>query len=361
MRSSPMADSLAFMDTGVLSLNPLVTYSKRHVPTPIGLAGACPELFSGQRSLHFVSLAWSLHPGDLVEIASEHRRVSQLLPDALVVVLANTDADVFRLTRAGALSILGNSAIFIDEQTFKPQPAFDFSDAAYDAIYNARFEPYKRHALARSIDRLALIYDAPFKGGVSPHEAAVRKALPRARFLNDEYGDGRYSSLTKNLVAREVNRARCGLCLSEDEGATRASMEYLMCGVPVVSTRSQGGRDRHYLPSMAIVVRDEPEAIREAVAEFGRRRLDKLAIRNQIGSIVEFERSNFLAIINALAREHLGVPRLFETVAPFVRAHPFTAPKEEWSRRKLIKVADALGRTLAPIDSSADAEKQSVA
>src|SRR5271169_3219721 len=100
MRSSDMPDRLSFLDTGVLSIDPLVTYTKRHRPTPLGLAGACPELFSGRRSLHFVSPCWSLYPDDISEIAREWTRVSRLLPDSAIVFLANTDFDAFRLSSA---------------------------------------------------------------------------------------------------------------------------------------------------------------------------------------------------------------------------------------------------------------------
>ncbi|HXL98968.1 MAG TPA: hypothetical protein VN932_03485 [Rhizomicrobium sp.] len=353
--------SSAFLDTGILSLKPLVTFTKRHRPTPLGLAGACPELFAGRRSLHFVSACWALGPQDMAEIASEWRRVSGMLPDALIVFLASTDDDVVRLSRSGVPTVLGNTSILVDEQIFKPLPDYDFADAAYDAIYNARFEPYKRHGLARSIDNLALLYDAPFGGGVSAHEAGIREALPRARFLNHEYGKGRHAPLDKTGIAREINRARCGLCLSAVEGAMRASMEYLMCGVPIVSTHSVGGRDRYYQAPYAILVPDDADAVREATVELRRRKLSKLAIRDHMGRIVEFERKNFLEAVNALARTHLGAARLFDSLAPFIGAQPFTEPESDWSRRRLVPVAQALGVSLPPPRESPARAPESVA
>ena len=50
----------------------------------------------------------------------------------------------------------------------------------------------------------------------------------------------------RNLDAAELchwlNRSRTGLCLSEREGAMFASIEYLLCGLPIVTTPSIGGR-----------------------------------------------------------------------------------------------------------------------
>lgn len=345
----------SFLDTGVLSINPLVTFSKRHLPTPLGLAGACPELFHGRRSLHLVSPSWALFPADISEIARECKRVSSLLPDAMVVFLSSTDHDAARLSTAGVPTIIGNSTIFVDERAFRPLPAFDFSDAAYDAIYNGRFEPFKRHDLARLVDSLALVYDAPFDGGILPHEASIRKTLPAARFLNHESGGGRYAKMDKDAIARAINAARCGLCLSGVEGVMRASMEYLLCGVPIVSTESVGGRDRYYQSSYAIVVPPEAEAVRDAIGELQKRKFNKLVVREHIGRIVEFERHNFLSALNALARAHFNIPRLFETLTPFVRAHPFTEPQAGWSWRRLEPVAAALGVTMPPIENRANA------
>ncbi len=67
----------------------------------------------------------------------------------------------------------------------------------------------------------------------------VRAALPHATFTHDP------PTLYLNSweVARKLNACRVGMCLSETEGAMFAAVEYLLCGLPVVSTPSQGGRD----------------------------------------------------------------------------------------------------------------------
>ena len=343
-----MSPPSSFPGTGVISLNPLVTFTKRHPPTPIGLVGGCPELFAGRRSLHFISVSWTLYPADIEEIAREWRRVSGLLPEAMIVFMTNSDYDLVRLSKEGVPAMACNSAMFVDEQVFKPVLSFDFSDAAYDAIYNARFAAYKRHELARLIDNLALIYDESFDEKDAQHESATRAALPRAHYINHEHGRGRYVRLDKKVIALEVNRARCGLCLSSVEGSMCGSMEYLLCGIPVVSTHSLGGRDRYYQAPYVIEVADDAQAVREAVGELKRRKLNKLAIRDHVGCIVEFERRNFLKAVNDLARAHFGVGHLFESLASFIKAEPFTAPQEEWSRRKLAPVAEALGVKLPP-------------
>lgn len=202
--------------------------------------------------------SWVLHDWAIAEIAAEIKRVSQILPQASFLFLGTTEFDTYRLSAAGVPSFVACSSIFVDENVFRPLPPFDGSGFEFDAIYNARMEPYKRHELATRIENLALIYDCRFDGSASPFEASVREWLPNARYLNHELGKGRYLRLDKPTIANELNRARCGLCLSAEEGEMRASMEYLLAGLPIVSTKSLGDRDRYFANPYAIIAPDDP-------------------------------------------------------------------------------------------------------
>jgi glycosyltransferase involved in cell wall biosynthesis len=338
-----------FSNTGVISLDPLITYTKRHVPTPIGLVGACPELFRDRPSLNLVALCWRLFPSDRAEIVAALAQVRSDTPMARIVVLANDDVEVCQLSAAGIPAFVASSAMFTDETIFRPQPPFETEALSFDAIYNARFSPYKRHELASRVDNLALIYDNEFDGSTSPHEARVRHLLPHARYLNHEAGDGGgYVALSKPQVAKALNQARCGLCLSETEGYMRASMEYLLSGLPVVTTPSHGGRDRYFQSPFVIVAEDDPDAVRQAVAEIGKRGLSKVAVRDHVGRIVEFERRNFLRVFNTLIEETFGRSHAWEDTRALIDAHPFTEPHKAWSRQRLMPVAEALGVRLAP-------------
>jgi glycosyltransferase involved in cell wall biosynthesis len=346
----------AFADAGILTLDPLITYSKRHTSrTPIGLAGGCPELFAGRTSLHIVGACWLLYDSDIADIAAHVRRLATILPQSHFVFLSTTDHDVYRLAAAGVPTILANASIFANGQVLRPLPPFDGSGMAYDAICNARFEPYKRHELARLVDNLALIYDNRFDGSESPTEKEIRALLPTARYLNHEFGGGQYKRLDKETIARENNRARCGLCLSRIEGYMTASIEYLLCGTPVVTTQSVGGRDRYFASPFAITVPDDPQAIADAVTEMGRRQLNKLAIRDHIGRIVEFERRNFLSVLNTVIGDLFGRRAQLASVQPFTNTYPFAEPDQDWFRARLQRVAAALGVTLPPVVAAADA------
>ncbi|MBY6092903.1 glycosyltransferase [Maritimibacter alkaliphilus] len=125
----------------------------------------------------------------------------------------------------------------------------------YDAIYVARRSAFKRHELAAKVGNLALV------AGINHGNAEA--PLPPHRYLND-------TQLTPDQVCEMINKASCGLIMSETEGACFASSEYLLCGVPVVSTPSYGGRDVWYNEYNSIIADPTPEAIAEAVEEMVR-------------------------------------------------------------------------------------------
>ena len=78
---------------------------------------------------------------------------------------------------------------------------------------------------------------------------------------------------------RVYNQAAVGLCLSAVEGAMYSSMEYLMAGLPIVSTPSLGGRDVYFDPDYCLIVEPEPAAIRRAVERLRDRAIPREEIR----------------------------------------------------------------------------------
>jgi glycosyltransferase involved in cell wall biosynthesis len=124
--------------------------------------------------------------------------------------------------------------------------------------------PYKRHQLAAKIESLALITYRYGGTHQSDHEREIRSLLAHAAWVVDAQTDGQKATAAD--VARHYNQSRVGLCLSAVEGAMFASIEYLLCGLPVVTTRSTGGRDAFFDPDYVETVDDDPEAVRQGVA-----------------------------------------------------------------------------------------------
>lgn len=125
----------------------------------------------------------------------------------------------------------------------------------YDAIYVARFTPFKRHHLASEVKNLALVMG-------DLHGSQPSEDLPLHYLYKNEV------ELSSYEVNQLMNQSYCGIILSESEGACFSSSEYLISGIPVVSTHSYGGRDVWYDATNSLVVDSDPKIIAEAVQFF---------------------------------------------------------------------------------------------
>ena len=137
----------------------------------------------------------------------------------------------------------------------------------FDAVINGRFAlcddgaELKRHDLTGKIKRLAIL-DPIFasRAGSLKQKYCQRE---NCKFCND-------FRLSPPEVAHVLHRAYAGLIFTAREGVCRASSEYLLTGIPVVSTQSVGGRDIWYDSYNAILVQPEENAIYDAVMELQR-------------------------------------------------------------------------------------------
>ncbi len=155
-------------------------------------------------------------------------------------------------------------------------------DKIYDAIYVGRRSAFKRHMLASKVSRLALVAGRNHGNAVSE--------IPSYKYLNAQL-------LSPEQVCQKINQAHCGLILSEVEGACFASGEYLLCGLPVVSTPSKGGRDVWYNEYNSIVCEPTPDAIALAVEEFVRNPRDRHRIRQSHLEQAQLYRAKFINLL----------------------------------------------------------------
>ena len=113
----------------------------------------------------------------------------------------------------------------------------------------------------------------------------------------------RHAAFNKTFVppeaVRDVYRAsRVALALSSKEGAMFASMEYLMCGLPVVTTRNRGGRNRYLTPLNSRFVAACPKAVARAVADLAAAPPDPLSVRAEVLGLVQRDRLAYLRILS---------------------------------------------------------------
>ena len=98
----------------------------------------------------------------------------------------------------------------------------------------------------------------------------------------------------------------------------RASIEYLLCGLPVVTTHNRGGRDRYLRSEYAIFVEPDPGAVADAVSQLAVRRIPRDAIRADVLRNIAIDRQRFLREVNSILSKNWPDVRGLDSFSPFL-------------------------------------------
>jgi len=229
----------------------------------------------------------------LSRVLNEHKR---RYPNHHFTFLANDSAQEQIFAGVGASSVFVSHNALVDENLFTIREG---CVKKHDAIYNAVMMPYKRHVLASKIGSLAVV--TYFKPGHEEYFGEIKSALQHATWLNfptraPVKSDG-YRPIPKNEIPLYLNEAKVGLCLSEREGAMFASIEYLLCGLPIVSTPSSGGRDVFFEPDYAQIVEPTPDAVQRGVTDMLERKIPADHIRQQTLRKISEHRGRIIELV----------------------------------------------------------------
>ncbi len=301
----------------VVSASPLVLLTQASARVPAGAVVAhASDLLAERPALHLLTCSWTLENGLAAVLASGIAKAQAALPQSRFLVLCANDLEVMACIEAGLDAIVANGQIFVDERMW--HPLAHGPGERFDAVYNARLDARNRHELATGIDRLLLLHDHATEDCQDGAVNGMRRILPAATFANCDFVSGGYRPLRPPEVNRLLALADVGLCLSAVEGSMRAAMQYLLAGLPLVTTPSVGGRDRYFVGGYCRTVPADPEAVARASAELANLRLDRQRIRRHVGDMVSFDRHNFLQAVNKYIRRALrGPDATFACFAPF--------------------------------------------
>lgn len=180
-----------------------------------------------------------------------------------------------------------NQNFYINEHLYKiiEQPKI------YDAIYTAQLNSSKRLWLAKNIEKLMVV-----SYGGDLHSYCPE--LKHADFNKD--------FIPRSELAKKYNQAHVGLILSALEGANLASSEYLLSGIPVVSTPSKGGRDEFFTSENSTIVSPDAKAISQAVKSWKEKSPDPQKIREQILNKMNNLRLRYCTYIAQLLQQENG-------------------------------------------------------
>lgn len=252
----------------------------------------------------FVKQTWDAESDDWVQLVKRVYLVEHLkrYPNHRVVHLCNTSRQYERFQAAGMRAVFTNQNALVDDAMFRP---LDGIEPRFNAIYDAKLLPFKRHYLAATVPNLALTY-ARFQQRAA-YSRQVHEDFSDAYWFNHSDGNG-YQNMKPEAVNAAYSLCKTGLCLSAVEGAMYASIQYLLAGLPVVSTESRGGRDVFFDERTTLVVADDEDAVRKGVAEMRSRDLDRSGVREITLDKVREHRSRFVAAMQEVYDEE-GVKR----------------------------------------------------
>jgi uncharacterized protein (TIGR01627 family) len=283
----------------------------------LGIASAFGARYGNRPAGFIIYPTWSIeNPSRIARIAAAASAHNAEFSEHRLHFICNTALEAELLKSSGRSATYLNKNFTVSDRIFRP---LSHSNVEFDAIYNARFLPEKRHKLAAQIDRVAYLgYIDPLSASVDSQRklmADTLTACPSHTLINP-LDDGQPVRISPSETNAALNRAAVGLCLSEVEGSNYASMEYMLAGMPVVSTPSKGGREVYFDPEYCIVCAPDPVAVREAVEALKRRNIPADYIRARTLARIEPERRRFQALLDEMLLELGGKPR-FDSAWPF--------------------------------------------
>lgn len=244
---------------------------------------------------------WTAEVEDTIRIGRQISDWAIAHPNHQIVHLANSTKEKQCMDANGLPSLYCNQNCFLNEKVFH---VLEDEPKRFRALYDARTSPFKRHELAVDVKNLALI---SYLSDADTTERAkqVHELLPNAKWLNGPFSN-HPGSLSPDEVCQYINQSQVGLMLSEIEGANYASAQYLLCGIPVVTTQSKGGRDTLFHSDYVITAEAEPAAIEHAVQELIERNVNPHEIRQRTLKIMQQHRGYFLDYVCNYIRENKG-------------------------------------------------------
>ena len=212
-----------------------------------------------------------------------------------IVLLANNqeEKDFFELQVDNEVLLMPQNA-FLDETIFNVNDEYKKSKK-YDMIINSAFHSYKNVWLGKLCTNTVHV-------GYNWNNDIVYPTYGHMANFNDDIKKNKYKRINENEIVKLNNMSYVGGIFSYIEGNCRASSEYLMCGIPVVSTMSQGGRDIWYNDYNSLICENNEESVLKCVTELKNKvincEIDAYKIRSEHISTMNYYRNKFVNYVN---------------------------------------------------------------
>ena len=237
-------------------------------------------------------LGWHYETEERAERAErEYAEAKKRLPQLNVLFVTNSPQEETILRKHGLKAEFCHQNAFIDEKRVR---LYSPDTREFDAIYVARITPFKRQELAAKVPRLRLIssWENPSERN---YVKSVLDMMPTVSYS---------SKVSYRNVSKEMSRAAVGLCLSAEEGAMFVSAEYLLSGIPAVSTANLGGREFVMPKEYWRRAEANPDSVAAAVEELKNLHADPADVRAKTLEMYRPHREKMCAILKGIFDSH---------------------------------------------------------
>jgi hypothetical protein len=231
----------------------------------------------------------------LGRVNSLNEKFTAKFPKIRIILLVNSEYDLIHFRENNIECYFIHQNIFCSTEKFFIKKSIK----KYDAIYNAQFIKIKRHYLCSKINNLALIgYNYE-----SDESKEIIQSLHGHHLLNFR-PDGSYIWMNEANINNIYNESRVGLCLSPHEGAMYAATEYLLSGIPVVTTPNYGGRNFFFDPYLVEFVDPDPDFLLYGVKRLITQNLNPFKIREITIKKINEHLDLFIQLVNSLGFQY---------------------------------------------------------
>lgn len=276
----------------IVSADPLIIHGYGFI-SPLSPAKELSPYLRKVPASFVINIAWTLLERDrAATLARKYHRHKRKFPQHYITMLANDRTECELLREHGVPAILCNHNAFLDERLYRIVPG----EKKYTAAINSRMKPYKRIELAKEVENTCLIT----YHGQPQYEEFILGTMPQMHFIQYEGG-----KLSRFLSVAEIcgiyGQSRCGLMLSAREGGCFAAAEYLLAGLPVVTTHNIGGRDTFFHEDYTVWCDPDPQSVKLAVEKAISLPISPEEIRSRAIGIMEEQRAEYRALLNGIA------------------------------------------------------------
>jgi hypothetical protein len=213
-------------------------------------------------------------------------------------ILVNSPAEYRELAQFhSALNIYSWSnacRTFAQDDEIFSKSIITYNERKFDGVMCSKNVKFKRHSLTWGIPNIKYLISCDHSPCKSSCKCLGSQICDNCMWDNvplKNIQDNKHltSEITTDVplkkVCNELHNARCGIILSPSEGSCYASLEYLLHGLPVISTQSTGGRANYYDNINSITCDASREGVEAALTEINRRwkngEIDPYKIRKQ--------------------------------------------------------------------------------